>query len=698
MFFTKFFLKLSLSLVILALITFSCNLKEPVLPSWETVVRLPLVVEKIYVGDEITAADSISTITFQSFNGRDSVLFISIDDTAQLREISAGDLSVQPRGSNASLTIGTLQIASYNDIETPNITLADLFPDDSVLIGQQVVIPPITLEGLSYDLDTQDFEQIHFLSGQVRLRITNNLPFALGPDLEVRVINLNDSLSGEFALTFPDPVTAGATATAEGSLADTWLVSPLRLQMRIPIAGAVIDSLTSTLFYNAGFQVALELEDIEADEVVAILEPQRFRSRIILGYEDQTRLRSAIIDGGTITINFENEMPLDAGVEVVLPAILTAQSDTFRQEVLLPSRQTTPIELSFDGNEHQIRNPDHPGDLLDSLEIMLNVETLSSGSNRVHIRSTDGIALDITSTTLQFRSFSGVLGGDTLTISPLLKRSVADYENFEGGVELSEAELRMILFGDFNFDDLYAEVDITAYHEDDNGVITDSASLTISEQVFLGGNSNEIVLNGAPIVNLLNILPTTLKFEGRLIFAGEAEIERGDKIWVDYDFETPFRFRIDGLAKVEGEPSLLADEDISDIIQDAAEDNIRSGELTFILENRLPVGGILRFILSADTADPYLYDTPRDTNLVIEREVLIQAAPTDPASGFVTGFSLNEVNYTLNRREIRLFKDPPLVFGYQLRLSDTDGFVTVHYSDNLEMLGRGNFTILIEDN
>ena len=149
---------------------------------------------------------------------------------------------------------------------------------------------------------------------------------------------------------------------------------------------------------------------------------------------------------------------------------------------------------------------------------------------------------------------------------------------------------------------------------------------------------------------------------------------------------------------MEGEPSLLADEDISDIIQDAAEDNILNGELTFILENRLPVGGILRFILSADTADPYLYDAPRDTNLVIEREVLIQAAPTDPTSGFVTGFSLTEVNYTLNRREIRLFKNPPLVFGYQLRLSDTDGFVTVRYSDNLEMLGRGNFNVLIEDN
>ncbi|MCB0303739.1 MAG: hypothetical protein KDI38_08170, partial [Calditrichaeota bacterium] len=208
MFSTKFFLKISLTLVVLALITFSCNFKEPVLPSWETVVRLPLVVEKIYVGDEITAADSTSTITFQSFDGRDSVLFISIDDTAQLREISASDLSVQPRGSSESLTIGTLRITSYSDIATPNITLADLFPDDSILIGQQVVIPPITLEGLSYDLDTQDFEQIHFLNGLVRLRITNNLPFALGPDLEVRVINLNDSLSGEFALTFPDPVAA----------------------------------------------------------------------------------------------------------------------------------------------------------------------------------------------------------------------------------------------------------------------------------------------------------------------------------------------------------------------------------------------------------------------------------------------------------------------------------------------------------
>lgn len=78
--------------------------------------------------------------------------------------------------------------------------------------------------------------------------------------------------------------------------------------------------------------------------------------------------------------------------------------------------------------------------------------------------------------------------------------------------------------------------------------------------------------------------------------------------------------------------------------------------------------------------------------------MLIQAAPTDPTSGFVTGFSLTEVNYTLNRREIRLFKNPPLVFGYQLRLSDTDGFVTVRYSDNLEMLGRGNFNVLIEDN
>jgi hypothetical protein len=93
----------------------------------------------------------------------------------------------------------------------------------------------------------------------------------------------------------------------------------------------------------------------------------------------------------------------------------------------------------------------------------------------VYITSNDSIAVNIVTDTLIFKSFSGFLGDDTLGFDPIIEEDIADYEGFEGGIELSEAFLNLKIYSEILIDNLTANIVITGFHRNESGVITDSA-------------------------------------------------------------------------------------------------------------------------------------------------------------------------------------------------------------------------------
>lgn len=679
----------------------ACHFKEPVLPSWETTFRLPFAVKNFIMGEEIV---NDSTIIIQA-GDPDSILFLSLKDSlVNLEEISAKDLSIKLDDVNEEVGLDTLVITTLETLEIPLVALGDLLPELGGLVGLPVTIPDTTIIPPPALLNAGDFQRIHFLSGTIRLRVHNNLPVPVGPNstapagLHVAVIN--DSLNEVFLeLNFPQTIPPGQTAQAEAGIENRWLYSPLRIEYRIPIAQPTTVTITNALLDTAGVAIALELENIRADEAVAVLGSQHFSELIKLTYEGEHRLRSAEIERGQMQLTFTNHTTLDTDMKVKIPALRSAANDTFIAEVQLPTGGTAPLSLQFDG--YTISNPRLPGAFLDTLELILDAATAAQ-NQILHIRSSDRISLQILSDSLVFKAFSGFVGADTLDFDPFEADSIADYRGIDQGIELSQAYLNLKLYSEVFVQNLRADLTFTGYHQNEQGLITDSAVIVLQDRAFTGGHPGqpgvtEIVLNDQSIVDFLNILPTALRIEGRVRVSGEAAIAQGDRIWLDYHFETPFRVRIASLASIEGDVNWLTGADVDSLLRDAAKNNILDARLEFTLTNHTPLGATIRFILTADPADTNIFDDDYDTSRVIIRDVTAIAAPTDPLSGFVTAPRQSEITQHLNRREIQLFSEPPLRYGYVLRVQNTPGFVTLRYSDYVGIRGRAFLRVLVED-
>lgn len=697
----KFLTSLVIAVVSIVIIS-ACQFKEPVLPAWETTFRLPFSSGEFIIGKEIV---NDSTIIIQS-GDPDSILFIAVRDSmVKLVEISPGDLSIKLENASDKVTLDTLVITTLQTLDVPLVSLGMIFPELNNAIGLTVTVPETTVFAPPTILSAGDFKRIHFLSGIIQLRVTNTLPFPIGPNSSapngLRVTVVNDSLNETFVeFAFPDPIQPGEEAVSQANVDNKWLYSPLRLEYQVPVAQATPVTVTSTLLNSAGIAAEVELQDIRADEAVAALDAQDFSDVIHIGYESEHRLRSAEIDEGRFYVTLTNHTSLDTDVKIKIPAIQNAANDTFITELELPARETIPLTLQLEN--HTISNPDFPGAILDTLDFILDARSKAQ-SNIVHITSNDSLSINIVTDTLIFKFFSGFLGEDSLIFDPITEEDIAVYEGFEGEIELSEAFLNLKLYSEISIDNFFADLVITGFHENEAGAITDSASIALYNRQLNGGTPEqpgitEFDLMGQEIVDFLSILPTSIRVEGKAKVSGEAAVSQGNRIWVDYLFETPFKVHIRGTAHFEGKESTITDADIDSLVQDIARDNILDIDLNFLLTNHTPLGGNIRFIISADFNDSNIYDEDYDTSLVLIRDMPVEAAPIDPVTGFVTGDRETEFVYQLNQREVQLFSNPPLRYGYLLTVPGSGEFITLRYSDFINMLGRADLRVLIEDN
>ncbi len=693
----KIFFILTLSLVFFWA---GCNVHEPVLPSWEVLVRIPFTVDKFAVGDSILKDPSI---TVQEGDA-DSVLRISIGGQLNAHELSSRDLSIKPENSDDSITLDTLTL-NPQPLQSPFITLRTLMPGLSNLIGQTVTIPDTTVFPPSISISAGDFEQIHMLSGTVRLTVTNDLPFSIGPNgtsngLQVNIVNTVDNTIFTSVL-FSNPILPGTQAQHSTPVTNKWLISPIRFDYEFPVHQPATVLITDSLLDNAGISLRLELINVKSDEAIADFDEQEYSEVLKIGYEDERRLINAVIDRGMLTFHFNNTIPLSAQIDLTLPAFDTNPDpgirDSLRTTINLPANGSTTQEILLNGLE--ISNPENPGMPIDTFEIIVDGRT-ENPSGIIHLTGADFVAVQSQSDTLFFQNLKGILSNDSIDIEPIVEENLANYQGFEGGVQLSDADLSLTLYSELFIENLLADITFTGYHENESGVFTDSASLELTNLPFTGGTPGNpgvthIIFPGENVTQFLNILPTSFKFSGRVRASGETDVAVGDKIWADYLFETPLKAKLTGLSTYRAKVDTLTDKDISTEIQDVPDENFIESTLNVSIFNHTPLGGSATIIFSSDFSDPDIYDAVFDTSLTIMREVHIAAADVDPATGFVLTGKNSEVNLALNQRELRLIKNPPIRVGVQIRADDTPGFVTLRQSDYIRVLGGVNLRLLV---
>lgn len=683
-----------------AAIFMNCSFKEPVLPAWESTFSIPFFIEDFVLGEELV---NDSTIIVKNENP-DAPLWFSLSDSLDLKEVSPRDFAILPEEIEETLRLDTLVIDSLDILVVPNITLREVFPELSFLVGQTVIIPDTTLTGPPVTIPSDKFQRVHFLSGIIRVIVVNNLPVTLGPNatspgLRLRLV----SAGAQFAdVLFTEPLPPGASDTVRLSIANRELVSPIEMGYELPVAGPSAHLITDEMLDAAGLSVRLEILDVRADEVAARVEPQIYEDVVNLAYDSETRLRQAVIHRGGVAVELVNYVDLGARVRVTIPAIRDAANQPFTEILMLGARETLRQTLNLSG--FRIENPDAPGEILDSLAVDIRAQTVTP-DQFVTVSSTDSIAVQVLTDSIFFEALSGRIEERTFTIPPIVADDIFDYQGFSGDIELTDATLNVRIFSDVFVENLSGSFAITAYHKDDAGIITDSVTIPLDVPAINGGEPGapgvtEIQLSASEnpaVLQAVNILPTTLRFAGEVRSGGEVNLAAGQRIWATYRFETPVRARIEDAASFVGDVDSLTDANIDELIRDAAEDELRNATLDFNLTNHTPLGVTICFILTADATDIDLYDANLDTSQAIVREITVEPAPVDPQTGFVIRSRETAIALSLNRREIRLFQKPPLRYGFELRFADTANPVTLRASDFVRMLGEVQLNVLINN-
>ncbi|HQU73590.1 MAG TPA: hypothetical protein PLG66_14900 [Calditrichia bacterium] len=683
----------------IAAMMMGCEWKEPVLPAWETKIKIPLY-EKFVMGEEL---GNDSLVIRPNPNDPDSLLFLSIEDSLDFFSLSLKDLSVSVDDSTGSVRLDTLEIDSLN--ATVDLAGETVFPGISNRVGQTVVLPDTVMGPLEFSANSADFESITFLSGDVHLRVTNRLPLTIGANsvsaegLRVRIFT--DGLQQEvFAdILFSEEIPPGETRDAVVNVTDKTLQAPVDLEALVPLhAGQFL--VTEDLLQTMGVGIEVILENIRADELTGRLPAQYYEDVTQIGYDDDLRLREAIVDSGSIAIEFRNHVDIASLVDLEIPALVDRITGLpYQTSIQLDAAGSGTILLSIEN--YRVSNPNLPGSLLDSLELRINGQTLETGEF-VTVSGDDSLEFSVVADTFYFSEFSGRIANEIVEIDPVEVNDIIDYGNFDGDLTLSDAILQLTVFSEIQIDDLSGDIEIVALHRE-NGVATDSATLVLNNQAINGGSTENpgitlITLQGQEVVEMLNILPTDIKFRGEVGLSGEASVSIGNRIWADYVFDTPLRARLEGITPFEADLKTLDEDNLVDVVQESADENILGVALTFELTNQTPLGGELVFALTSDPADTNLFDAPIDTALGFTRSLTLTPAPSDPTSGFVTTPRVETVNLGLSRREIRFFTTPPLFYSLQLRVADTDGQVAIRSFDFVETSGNIELRLRVDDN
>jgi hypothetical protein len=673
----------------------SCQLNKPVTPDWQTTYQIPFVIEKYILGEEWSDRPEIIIK-----DDTTKALWLSIRDSLNLDSISRQDLSIKPGDEHRVESLDTLEIERLDVLQLPAVNLRKLMPQLEQLIGETVIIPDTVLPGEA-TAPVQKFQSAHFLSGKIKVRISNNLPVPIGPNAfsdGLKIVVLRDTLSSvPFAtVQFNQLIAPGDSVSQTISVGEGWLQAPLRFLLEIPISGAQAVTITDALLDNFGLSLSLELVDVKADEVVAILDPLEFLDTLRIAYDGEAKVRSAEILSGRIVLDIQNEVALGADVEVRIPQLKNQQSQVFSQTLTIPAATVGSHVLILDG--YLIENVHQPNQVIDSLDAYLAVRT-QVPQNFVHVTSRDSISIDMTSDSLILQILDGVIPSKTIDIPQYYSQDVVDYQGVGDGVTASEALLNIKVFNEVQVAELNGNIQIVGYKKDVNGNPVDSLELAIENQQIVGGvqgqpGTTNIILdsrNNPKVLELLNLKPTDFRISGQLQAEGDIQAALNSRIWASYELETPLRGIINDTTIYHSDIGTLSGDDIDGDLRDLTANEFRQAQLNLRISNHTPVAVTMRFFITSDSTVVNFFDPNPDSTSTILKTVSIPAAPTDPQSGFTESAVSETVTLQLSQSQIRIFNQPFLRYGYQFQFSETNGEVALRFSDFVEI--RGELTV-----
>lgn len=250
------------------------------------------------------------------------------------------------------------------------------------------------------------------------------------------------------------------------------------------------------------------------------------------------------------------------------------------------------------------------------------------------------------------------------------------------------------------------EFTLTGKHKDNNGIYTDSVTIHVNAINIQSGQNGEptktrLVLDGndpSPnIVDLMEILPTEIRFSGSAYVEGEGNISTNESFWSVFSMNMPLSFEIPDPIIMTGDKQEITDEDIDPDMAEKIRNDVTDVLFHGEFGNHLPVGIAVQ-VHVAKNADSLYTDTIRDSSYkFIIDNIRVPAAPVD-ANGMTTDEVIRVVDFELTKKNIELLGSPPYYVGYKYQIDSTASTVYFKTDDYISTKGYFRISVNIDPN
>jgi hypothetical protein len=285
----------------------------------------------------------------------------------------------------------------------------------------------------------------------------------------------------------------------------------------------------------------------------------------------------------------------------------------------------------------------------------------------------------------------GSLSEVEFEIDPIEESDLVDLNEIDGKFRLPSVTLKFDFYNEIGFD-VNIDLDITAFHKDKDTGIIDSLSMHVSDVLAAGSSQNAklttIILDSTGsypnIVDLMALLPTSIKVSGKGMVDGEGSVSKTDAVWVQYAIESPLQISFDEPLFLNTDIDSIPEDDIEKDVRETISEDLTNVYLVLNSYNGLPLAAELKFIISTDSTDLINQVEVASKNIIFTTTV--DAGVTD-INGLVISPATSTDELRLTSEQLKIFQSGPLFYKARIRVDESEGSVMFRKNDNFSYDG-----------
>lgn len=669
--------------IFLSLVVFvSCSLEEPALPTWLAQWRVPF--ESSYSMNEVLEEPNFVADTTLS---GETVVAISVKDSTEERTVSSSDLSIKPDGDQAGATLDELSLGTLGPVSSNAIPIGSLL-GVTPTVGVPLILPATSLDVDLVYLLYIDVGWAEIKNGTFQLEFENNTFLNIQSGMQIDIYDdSTDVLIG--TTTFPNSIAAMSKGIASpdmdlsGKKIHTRFL--LRIHMPIDAVNKVIadEDLDDSVWVNG------TLIDLTVTSAEAIFPPQYMDVRDSTSVMDEEhRIRTAVIDYGKMDLVIHNQLDATAKILVRMLNFTNESGEVLTDNLILSAKETTNRSIELD--DYLIADyPDrNSGELIDYLKYEVLVETDTTDEYTI-LSENDSVSVEVYPDSIFFSRIDGQVNEVEIEIDPVIKDDLEDLSQIEGTIFLDSLEMTLDVSNGTGI-----PVFITLNISGSDGL--EQVNLAPIQIEASGFDITHVKLSGNDphpnIVDLMAILPKSIRLDATAIVDGEGSVEVGQTVRADYQIYSPLFLRIAEKSYLESE---ITEEKLDEDVRDKIENNIKNAAVYFQVINGLPVGSSASIYVANDSTDLFVDQVADSTTKFIISDITVPAAQVD-INGYVEDETENDVQIELTETQLQIFSQNETVYiGTKVVLNETSGLVKFRLKDKITTFGNFKFDFLM---